>query len=178
MERFNYPDNHIEIDNRLSWHLGFLNEKFHDDAFYIHLIRNRDLVAKSHSHRFYQPASIMDAFSGLKMIPPEKLSSAERIQLSYDYVDTVNANIALFLRDKTRKMNLQVENIQEDFQKFWKLIGAQGNLEKALSEFSTRHNESGRRRLNLFYRYKLLLRREYLHFSAVLHSCVRNFKQD
>ena len=41
-----FPDNHIEIDNRLSWFLGTLNENFGNDAIYVHLRRNKYEVAK------------------------------------------------------------------------------------------------------------------------------------
>ena len=52
--RFDYPKNHIEADNRLSWHLGELEQKFPDQVFYVHLKRDRDKTAKSFSKRFFK----------------------------------------------------------------------------------------------------------------------------
>ncbi len=43
--RLDYPENHIESDNRLSWLLGRLDKKYGDNAYYVHLLRNeKDLV--------------------------------------------------------------------------------------------------------------------------------------
>lgn len=38
--RMAYPIGHIEVDNRLSWTLGRLDQAFGRDAFYVHLLRN------------------------------------------------------------------------------------------------------------------------------------------
>ena len=35
--RLDYPDRHIEADNRLSFFLGKLNARWGDDAHYVHL---------------------------------------------------------------------------------------------------------------------------------------------
>src|SRR4029079_4844381 len=50
--RLAYPDDHIEVDNRLSWYLGGLGERYGDDAFYVHLTREEDDVAASFSRRW------------------------------------------------------------------------------------------------------------------------------
>src|SRR4051794_36193360 len=42
-----YPDNHIEVDNRLSWFLGTLDKEYGKRAFYVHLLRDREEVAGS-----------------------------------------------------------------------------------------------------------------------------------
>jgi len=59
-----------------------------------------------------------------------------------DYCDTVNSNIELFLKDKTRKMIFNLEKARQDFQEFWKLIGAEGDIDMALSEFNNAYNAS------------------------------------
>lgn len=50
--RLEYPDNHIEADNRLSWMLGSLDRKFGTDAFYLHLWRDPESVAQSFAKRW------------------------------------------------------------------------------------------------------------------------------
>ena len=63
--RFAYPPNHIESDNRLSWHLGGLGQRFDDkDVLYVHLKRDRDAVARSYAKRWDSKfrASMMRAF--------------------------------------------------------------------------------------------------------------------
>lgn len=49
--RLDYPENHIESDNRLSWLLGCLDKKLGDSTFYVHLSRNVDKTIESFSRR-------------------------------------------------------------------------------------------------------------------------------
>jgi len=168
--RFNYKDNHIEADNRLCWHLGQLNRLYGDDAFYVHLKRNKDKVAHSYFKRFYY-GSIMDAFcEGIKMTSPEYLSKEERLQACYDYVDTVNSNIEYFMSDKTKTMTINLEKIEDDFKEFWKKIDAKGNLNNALQEFNVPHNPSSKRKLYLHSRLRLFIIREFRHIAMSLRS--------
>ena len=161
-ERFNYQDNHIESDNKLSWHLGHLDKIYGDDAFYVHLKRDREMVAKSFMKRFFIPGSTIDAFCILtKLIPAEKLTKDERLQVCYDYVDVINLNIEHFLLRKKNVMNFSLENSGRDFKVLWNRIGAEGDIEKALEEFNVKHNASKKRKMYLLYRIKLLLIREW-----------------
>jgi len=59
-----------------------------------------------------------------------------------DYYNTVNSNIELFLKDKTKRMEFNLGNSRQDFERFWSLIGAQGDLDVALLEFDTAWNAS------------------------------------
>ena len=43
---------------------------------------------------------------------------------------------------KNKKMEFKLENAKQDFQLFWDLIGAEGNIDAALSEFDIAHNAS------------------------------------
>ncbi|MEL6657193.1 MAG: hypothetical protein AAFP77_18085 [Bacteroidota bacterium] len=169
-ERLAYPDDHIEADNRLSWHTGELDQLYGQAAFYVYLKRERKKVAASSMRRYYQPISIIDSYcGGIKMIPPEKLNREERLQACYDYVDTVNANIELFLKDKPHQFIVNLETISADFEQLWERIGAAGDKAAALAEFEHAYNASAKRRpLNLFYRLKLLVIREVRHWSMVL----------
>lgn len=168
-ERFNYPDNHIEADNRLSWQLGWIDKMYGDEAMYVHLKRNRDQVARSFMKRFFIPRSMIDAFcEGIRMVPPEELTESQKLQACYDYVDTVNLNIESFLATKTRVMTLTLQEVERGFPVFWKTIGARGNLEHALKEFSVSHNSSGNREWNYGLRLKLLVLREWNHIKRCL----------
>lgn len=160
-ERFEYPDDHIEADNRLSWFLGELDSKFGDEALYVHLKRDRDKTAHSFLRRFDRRGSIIHSFAeGIMMTLPETINKEKRLEICYKYVDTIYANIDLFLKDKSKVMNVQLEYIQEEFSEFWKYIGAQGDLDKALAEFNTLHNaSSGRLKINMKYLFLLPLLR-------------------
>ena len=60
--------------------------------------------------------------------------------VALDYCHTVNSNIGLFLRDKTKTMVINLEDIHQDFPAFWKLVGAEGELDAALAEFNNCYN--------------------------------------
>ena len=115
-KRFEYPKNHIEVDNRLSWLTGRLDEVYGDEAFYDHLKREDSLVAKSYIKRYGM--GIMKAYRGYGIIMG--LSEAtEPMSVSRDYCDTVNANISLFLKNKSKKMQFNLESYEEDFSELW-----------------------------------------------------------
>lgn len=169
-KRYDYPDNHIEADNRLSWHLGHLHKRYKDDAFYIHLKRNKEAVAQSFLKRFYLPGSIIDSFcEGIRMKSSHNLSPDVQLQLCHDYIDTVNANIEHFLSSKSHVMTLNLEELREKFPAFWQRIGAEGNLKEALNEFNERHNSSSKRKLNYPSRLKSIITREWRHIK----TCIR-----
>ena len=44
--RLGYSENHIEADNRLSWFLGRLDQKFGSEAFYVHLSRDKSATVR------------------------------------------------------------------------------------------------------------------------------------
>jgi len=48
----NYPDSHIEVDNKLSYFLGRLDKKFGHDPIYVHLIRDKKDTANSFKSRY------------------------------------------------------------------------------------------------------------------------------
>lgn len=50
--RCEYPDQHIEADNRLVWFLGTLERLYGDDPLYVHLTRDRRAVIESHLARW------------------------------------------------------------------------------------------------------------------------------
>lgn len=143
-ERLNYPDWHIESDNRLSWFLGLLDKKYGDkDVFYIHLRRSKEKTVESYNGRWHVKGSIVKAFTnGILMTPLNKTNEEKRLQICNDYYDTVNANIELFLKDKTNKLTVTLENIEEGFTEFWNKIPAEGNFEDAIMEFRQKHNEN------------------------------------
>lgn len=136
-DRLAYPENHIEADNRLSWFLGRLDNHYGDKAIYVHLMRNSHDTASSYAKRLF-PGGIIPAYrKGILQHLPDDISD---MSVSLDYYDTVNSNIEHFLKDKTRKMEFNLENAKEDFKKFWELVGAEGDLEAALAEFDIPYN--------------------------------------
>ncbi len=137
-QRFDYPGNHIEADNRLSWLLGRLDNKYANNAFYVHLTRNNNDVATSFSKRIN--FGILKAYEQGILMHERHLVPSEDI--AKDYIETVESNIKLFLKDKTNKMDISIETVKKDFTQFWNNIGAEGDLEKALEEWDIKHNAS------------------------------------
>jgi hypothetical protein len=168
-ERLNYPDNHIEADNRLSWLLGRLDKKYGDSAFYVHLKRKDSDTARSFTKRY--PSGIIKAYrgSGILMGLPE---DADPMSVSLDYCNTINSNIELFLKDKSRKITITLENIDQGFAEFWELINAEGNINAALAEFNIKHNATRRSQENskdtLFFKILSKIRRVIINLPAFI----------
>jgi len=137
-QRLNYPENHIEADNRLAWLLGRLDKSYGSDAFYVHLKRDPQDTANSFIKRI--DFGILKAYEqGVLMHSTHQLPAYD---IAADYVETVNNNIELFLRDKTHKMLISLETVQTDFTDFWERIDARGNCDNALSEWRIKYNAS------------------------------------
>jgi hypothetical protein len=154
-ERFRFPDNHIEADNRISWQLGQLEKMFGQNAFYVFLRRDKKATAKSFLNRFLMPKSMIYAYAnGIKKQPPEAIREEDRFQICLDYVETVNTNIEFFLKDKPHKIIIDLENIHSDFKAFWVKIKAEGHLDLALAEFNKKHNSSPKKTVDISYSFK------------------------
>lgn len=136
--RLAYPDRHIEADNRLSWLLGRLDRAYGDRAWYVHLTRSREATAGSFAKR--RDFGIMKAYREGVLLGGEP--GQTDLAIARDYLDTIETNIALFLRGRPNVMDFRLENAGQDFRRFWAWIGARGDLEAALAEWDVRHNAS------------------------------------
>lgn len=133
--RLAYPAAHIEIDNRLTWLLGRLDERYGGQAFYVHLLRDEKLTAESYHRRWLQD------FSAIRGYNRDILCRKTRdIDACLDYCHTVNANIRCFLRDKPHRLTVHLDQAPQDFREFWAAIGAEGNLDAALDTWKRKHN--------------------------------------
>ena len=63
------------------------------------------------------------------------------LEVALDYCDTVNHNIAHFIKDRKFTMKFALENAKEDWAVFWERIGARGDLAAALSEWEIAYNK-------------------------------------
>jgi hypothetical protein len=136
-ERLSYPSNHIEADNRLVWMLGRLEESFGKDAFYVHLKRDPEAVARSFDRRWGIRTGIISAYRNGILSGAE---GANPYDVCVDLIHTVEANIAAFLADKPRKMKFDLESAERDWPKFWNEIGAEGDFDESLAEWRVTHN--------------------------------------
>lgn len=134
-ERLDYPLGHIEADNRLSWMLGRLDRAFGDSAFYVHLTRDPNRIAESYSRRWDHRYSIVAAYNRSILKNGSPVTGVE-----IDLVETITANIELFLRDKTNVMCFDITESGALFEEFAERIGATGDIAAAQQILAARHN--------------------------------------
>lgn len=143
--RLAFANNHIEIDNRLAWFLGRLDEAYGDRAYYVHLTRDPEMTARSWARRFHVLGGIAPAYRDNILSGASSRARIGRSEAAADYVRTVTENIAFFLKDKSNVMLFRMEEAEIAFPKFWRWIGAEGNLQAAMQEWNNRHDTEARR---------------------------------
>ncbi len=139
-DRLAYPDDHIEVDNRLSWFLGRLDRSFGDSAYYVHLTRDPAQVAASWARRFHVLGGMATGYRDHILAATSPKSGVTRLAAATDYVRTVTENIDAFLKDKSHVMRFRMEDAATAFPDFWAWIGAEGDLRAAMAEWSKRHD--------------------------------------
>lgn len=137
--RLDYPPGHIEVDNRLSWYLGRLHRRYGDDAFYVHMVRDREAVADSFMKRRLKRLSIIRAYA-YGVVAHEKADRAA----AADLWDTVTANVRLFLADRPNAMEIRLAEAKERFPEFLERIGAEGDLDAATAEWDVKGDPGAR----------------------------------
>ena len=161
--RFDYRDQHIEVDNRLAWMLPQLDAA-NPGAFFVHLTRDHEATARSYAnrsmdlvrgrrrlfesvkrHRGRTRVPLVDAFAhGIirqrGILPSERVEASARLM-----VETINANIIHFLQTRPHLV-IDIADAAVGIEELWRSIGAEGDLDAARAEFSTRHNAGQRRR--------------------------------
>ena len=90
----------------------------------------------------YRKKWIPHICEGIHQITLHRLDKGRRLELVEDFYDNVNANIRHFLKDKEKVLTIHLEQIQDEFPIFWKQIGAEGDLAKALETFMIRHHST------------------------------------
>lgn len=108
--RVDYPPEHIEVDHRLSWFLGLLDQQYGDDPVYVHLTRDKEAVIASWAKRYGDGAGLMYAFAHGVMFPSAGGKPAARLM-----VEAATANIEAFLRDKSKVVRVRIEEPWESF---------------------------------------------------------------
>lgn len=136
--KFHYSKYHIEIDNRLSWFLYFLDQYNSKKTFFVHLFRNEQDVINSFVQRKGGHKSLLNNF--IKGICYQKDTNQNRQIFAKRMIKTIKYNINNFLVDKNY-MNIQIEKGVEQFPKFCKIINASVDIEKATNEFKKFYNQ-------------------------------------
>lgn len=145
--------------------LGRLEESFGKDAFYVHLRRDPDAVARSFDQRWGIRFGIVSAYRNGIL---SGASGAEPYDICLDLVQTIDANITAFLADKPNKMDFDLESAERDWVTFWNAIGATGNLQASLAEWRVPHNAMAPKKsiVERAIRKAIQIPRKLLHLSA------------
>ena len=139
-ERCNIANNFIEVDNRLAWFLGRLAENDQGDVHYGFLRRSSAQVASSYNRRWEVRKGMMRGYCEGFL---QRDKSRGDMAVAQDMVETIESNIALFLKDRPHSV-LNLETIDTDLPKFFDAIGADIDVEQALDEFRKKRNSSNR----------------------------------
>ena len=144
--RLDYPDQHIEVDNRLVWFLGGLGRHFDDtETFYVHLTRDPQQVARSYLERWHINVSIVRHFYHGVLMRKEKPTPAEALDACHEFVTAVDDNISEFLSVRQNWCEVRLEHFAEDFLRFMTQAGLSGDREAMVSVLQQRQNTSKRR---------------------------------
>lgn len=142
-----YPSNHIEVNNRLVWYMGLLQQCY-PDARYVWLLRDHEATALSYAKkkagnecniiRAWRTAIRMGWYATKKRRP-----DAERSVLAdcREYVAATNSLIQMFMKTlpDERWCTVFVEE-PWTFDIFWNWAGLQGDKEAAFETFMQRFN--------------------------------------
>ena len=103
------------------------------------VIRDEQQVAESYDRRWHSHGSLIHGFDQgiLRHQLPNEETAAELVR-------TINENIRSFLRDKSHKMTINLDDIQTEFPEFARRINATGNIEQSLNLFGERHNATAK----------------------------------
>lgn len=143
-DRLTFADQHVEVDNRLSWFLGPLGDRYDGyDTFWVHLTRPRDAVVDSFLRRWDSDfrANIIRAFAHGILMRTEDWDAELRRVVVQTYVDTVSSNIREFLK-KRPSIQIELDDAESKFKEFADRINAKCSIDDATSEFKQFHNAS------------------------------------
>lgn len=142
-ERFSYPKDHIEIDNRLIWFLPLLKDKFGANAKLVYLFRDPDKVAESYHKRWNNPESIVRAY-GEGILMHGTVDSSRRLAICRDYAYRVDEIARTFVRSNGGII-VNLDSIESDFVFFLDWIDADCEKYDCLSVFQEVFNQNSAR---------------------------------
>lgn len=138
--RLTFPNNHIEVDNRLIWYIDNLKIRYGSSAKYVYLRRKPDDVALSYHKRWNNKVSIVRGY-GESILMKGFCPANERLSICQSYSKLVDEKLLSFIKDN-EGIIVNVENIESDFRKFYDWISAKGDVELCINEFNKYYNKN------------------------------------
>lgn len=137
-DRVDYPEHHIEADNRLLFYLPQLETRFGDDALYVYLVRDPEKIAQSYAKRWHLTVSVVRAYThGLRMIP--RVSEDDVLSHCRDFVAYADQTFRAFLDRQTNVQFFDIEDAETEFTAFARHLGLDAP-EAALAVWRETHN--------------------------------------
>lgn len=142
-DKRHWPDQHIASEPSM-WPFAAALRTWFPDVIIVHLIRldRAEFIQSYRSLRtsgplyavIQPPLPIIDVWSSCHLgHPVNEEERRDRIGMFYD---AVNATI----RAATPDVTVRLEHAREDWPAFWGRIGAEGDYQASLNEWSVRHN--------------------------------------
>lgn len=113
LARVKFTDNHIKVDKRISWFLHRLDNTYGDNTVYVHLVRNRNAVAKIFNNWWKGRTTLTRAYAESILMHKD-----QSIDICSDLVDSVTENIELFLKDK-QKITVNMDDVRNEFSRLY-----------------------------------------------------------
>lgn len=135
-----FPDDHVEVNPGLTWLVPSLARATWAEDRFVWLVRDRAAVIRSWIRRGKGAGPIRwyRLFAGSKEnVSDEKF--AEICEACYDWMTDL---ISEFVMTREHAKVVAMEEAVDWFPGFWEWIGAEGDLDAAVAEWSIRYNAS------------------------------------
>lgn len=136
-ERINYPNFHIELDNRLSFYMPQLTKKYSKkESLLVIINRDRKSIAESYNKR-WRKINIMKAFSqGIHM----RNLNSNNIDVCLAYVNYVYETLDYFKNDWDNVLEVDFSNLNAAITQILKRINKIEDLDNVLNEMKNKSN--------------------------------------
>ncbi len=140
--RIDYPENHFECDNRLTWFLPRLTNKYGKSGVLVKVTRDRDSIARSY-HKRWPGIRIMKAYSQGILRRPLKDNS---IEVCKDYVNNVYEQIDFHAPFWSNFIEIDLHKPEPGMEQLFALLGVDGtNALDYLARHRLNESETGLR---------------------------------
>ena len=118
-ERLQYPDSHIEVDNRLVHYLELLAEQYSEDAGFVYLTRDPKAIVDSYLRRWHLSISAVRAHGTSTLLRAGGIDRDDRRQITWDYVRLLDTRIRWHMARHEHSYELDGAELRSQLAAFW-----------------------------------------------------------